>query len=971
MTHRRPFAARAALPLALGLAALAALSPAAAAPAAAQVTPPVRAHLEWRTIRTEHFSVHYPAGAEEWARTFASRLEPAHQVVSAMVGSEPADRIQVVIEDPSGVSNGFAYSLPGTPGLVIWPTPPDPRSQLGNNRGQAEQLAIHEFAHLAHLTRPSRNPRQRFWARIIPFRVAPLARTSPRWITEGYATYVEGRLTGSGRPASAVRAATLRQWALEGKLPTYAQMSASSAFQGGSMAYLSGSAFLEWLVERRGEESLVHLWRRMSARTPRTFDEAFAGVYGGSPADLYDRFTVEVTERALRARDLLRAAGVEEGDTVQALSWATGDPAVSPGGKQVAIVLRGAAGVPPRVVVWSTEAVPDTAYEKARRRLLERDPQDVPAIEWRPRPLRVLTTLLPVGGRGHDTPRFLPGGDSILLTRAEPTGDGATRPDLFVWSWRKGGLRRVTRGASLRNPDPAPDGRSAAAVRCRWGICDVVRVDLRTGALRVLASGTPDTVWYRPRFSPDGRTLAASVQEGGRWRLVLLDAATGERRDLDAGGDGASRYDAAWFPGGRGLVVVSEEGGVANLQAVDLASGRTRALTRVTGAAMAPEPDPATGGILFLSLHARGLDLNRIHPDSVSPGAVAALPPALAPVAPPAPLAVDTLPRAPLPPARPYGTGPRGSRWLPAGGASADGGALGVMVASMDPIGRLTAMLRATYGLEAHPWGASLGGTWRGWRPSVGGEGFWLRHRPSEGDFPALEVLDADLLGGALWAEHAWAGGVGSRSLRVGGSAGRLGFREGEGRERVMGFAEYGFSGARTRGGASASTGLRFSGAAGRTGGETWRRGVASAALALRSGGFYVRGDAVYGRTNEDAPEWERFSVGGPETGIVNPSVLSQHVVMPGIPFGTVRGAEVMVLKASTTLGGLSPFLWAASGDGLERWHRAVGAEFSTDLGPAPLLRIPGARITGGAAYSLDEPLRDEFRLWLGVSYRP
>jgi hypothetical protein len=67
-------------------------------------------------------------------------------------------------------------------------------------------------------------------------------------VSEGYATYVEGRLTGSGRPYGVMRPAMLRQWALEGRLPTYAQLSSWGDFQGMAMAYLVGSAFLEWLA---------------------------------------------------------------------------------------------------------------------------------------------------------------------------------------------------------------------------------------------------------------------------------------------------------------------------------------------------------------------------------------------------------------------------------------------------------------------------------------------------------------------------------------------------------------------------------------------------------------------------------------------------------------------------------------------------------------------------------------------------
>ena len=87
-------------------------------------------------------------------------------------------------------------------------------------------------------------------------------------------------LTGSGRPYSVIRAAILRQWALEGRLPSYGQLDATGGFYGGAMAYLAGSAYLEWLAAQRGgDSSLVNLWRRMSARQDRTFPAAFSGVF--------------------------------------------------------------------------------------------------------------------------------------------------------------------------------------------------------------------------------------------------------------------------------------------------------------------------------------------------------------------------------------------------------------------------------------------------------------------------------------------------------------------------------------------------------------------------------------------------------------------------------------------------------------------------------------------------------------------
>ncbi len=159
---------------------------------------------------------------------------------------------------------------------------------------------------------------------MLPLRLGPVPLRTPRWAVEGYATYVEGRLTGSGRPHGAARAAYLRQWALEGKLPTYAQLSSGGDFAAGAMAYLVGSAYLEWLVAQRGDSSLVAVWRRLSARQPRSFAQAFAGVYGAPPDELYGRFTVDLTRRALAVRDTLAAAGLDTGVLVQRRRWSTG-----------------------------------------------------------------------------------------------------------------------------------------------------------------------------------------------------------------------------------------------------------------------------------------------------------------------------------------------------------------------------------------------------------------------------------------------------------------------------------------------------------------------------------------------------------------------------------------------------------------------------------------------------------------------
>jgi hypothetical protein len=461
-----------------------------------------RPELAWETIETASFRFHYPAEMRLWVTPVAQRMEAYAQAVNALVGNKPAARVTVMVEDPSNVSNGFALPFLEGPVVFLWPTPPSPSPTFGAHRGWGEILAVHEYGHIAHLTIPTRNPKERLLWKLAPTRIGPVARKSPAWVIEGYATYIEGRLTGNGRPNSVGRAAVMRQWALEGRFPIYRDLNASGAYLGGAMRYLVGSAFLEWLAQRKGDQSLNHLWRRMSAREQRSFAEAFRGVYGTSPDDLYGAFYTEVVEKALEARRQLQSArgGVLSGELVQHLAWTTGEPAVSRDGARVAIVLR-AQDRPSRLVVWRTADEPlDSATIRRRQLILARDPEDVAPFDSFPPPKKALKTLYASTGRGHDFPRWFADNERILVSRDEPLGNGASRPDLFIWNTRRGDVRRVTHGAGIRSADPSPDGRSAAAVRCANGICDLVRVDLSSGKWTTVLPGSPFVVWHRPRW---------------------------------------------------------------------------------------------------------------------------------------------------------------------------------------------------------------------------------------------------------------------------------------------------------------------------------------------------------------------------------------------------------------------------------------------------------------------------------------
>jgi len=958
----------------------------------------VRPALDWMTVRTRYFEIHYPAPMEAWTMELASRIDAVRETVSRFVGYAPPRRVTVIVEDPLNQSNGFANSPLDAPFIVLWPTPPDPSGMLGATRNWPELLAVHEFAHIAHLVRPTRNPRERRFWQVLPIRLGPISRRTPRWAVEGYATYVEGRLTSSGRPHSASRAAYLRQWALEGRLPTYAELSGTSEYAGPAMAYLAGSAFLEWLVTQRGESSLVAVWRRLSARQPRTFAQAFAGVYGGPPDELYGRFAVDLTRRAIAVRDTLAAAGLDTGMLVQRRRWATGEPAVSHDGRLMAVALPNRT-TPGPLVVWRTEERVDSARERrAREQLLKLDPEDVPAVPGEPRPKVAVATLRPVRGRGFHSPRFFADSSRLLVAHEDPLGDGAYRTDLYEWNYRAGKLRRITWGAGVQDADPLPDGRTAVAARCQNGSCDLVVVNLTTGTVTVRRRGTPTKPIQHPRVAPDGRFAVANVQERGRWRLALLpldgvaDDHSMEFVDPD---DGANRYHAAFLPGGRALVCVSDAGGVPNVELIELddasngsrQAARARMLTRVTSAVFAPAPNPADGSVFFLALHSRGLDIRRMRltPTSVRPPAARpiALSPTLAPAVPVPATPVDTFARSATEAPRAYGVGPRRHRVLPGGNYSSEGAMLSLALIGADPVGRLGYVLTAGIG-EPSAWrGASLAASWRGSRSflpgvmSVGGTLFLAEQRPSAqrtlGDpVPgSVSALDATHSGGTLGASLGRDFGQSRLTARLGGSLSRLDRPEDGAALRGLAFGEVRGAMRVRRDGYRADLALGAHASRGTTDDAGWSRALGTLSTDVMTPFGGGRLDASLGGS-DGGETFEQFAVGGWASPFVDQPVLSQRIAMPALPAGFAVGRRVATVRASTALGPLRPYYWMAStDDGFDDWARVAGVDVDMANDPFAMLALPAMTVRAGAAYSWDEPFRHRVGFYLGIDYRP
>jgi hypothetical protein len=415
----------------------------------------------------------------------AGRVEGVHAQYLALIGFAYDKPIDILILDPVMEANGMAFPLFQRPHVVLWKTEPEPDSVIGHHHGWAELLVTHELGHMHHLLRPARKPN--LWQRWTAV-LGPVTEKSPRWVIEGYATLIEGKLTGSGRPHSAIRASVLRQWALEGKLPSYEALSGMGGFLGGSMAYLGGSAYLAWLEAQSGDAKILQaLWTRLAGK--RDFEAAFLATFGFGPKDGYQRFCAELTHTALELERRAKAEGLREGEIfTQLKGWAT-DLALSPDGSK--LLARVLDPKKPGLYVWDLKATPKPA---------KRDP-DEPADHAALTPVQAPTRRL---GRIHGALPWKPvwmAADAVGFHLRLPDAEGVLKPHSRQWTFGQG-LRSV----SLPVKPAATEGLTWKEVDGVWNLVDREGRPLtRTLAAAWNPVATPDGQWiYYTQLSASG-----------------------------------------------------------------------------------------------------------------------------------------------------------------------------------------------------------------------------------------------------------------------------------------------------------------------------------------------------------------------------------------------------------------------------------------------------------------------------------
>jgi hypothetical protein len=531
----------------------------AARAASAQLPP----NEHWRTLRTQHFRVHFTADVEAEARRAAVNAERAYAELSTEL-VPPRGTIDLVVSDNVDYVNGYATPFPSNR-IVVFAHPPTDASGLRDYDDWNALVVTHELTHIFHLDR-SRG--------IWKFGQAIFGRNpllfpnlyEPRWVLEGLAVYFESRLTGVGRLESSEHSMTARAAALANRLPTLQELSpGTSRFPGGQVIYIYGSLLFDYLSRTRGPGSIREFVER-GAKTPFPFilTTTSRSAFGMSFQTAWQHWRDSLVREMRTPHDVM------------------------PGWRQ--LTNAGHVTLFPR---WLGDSALIYAGDKGR---------EMPAAYA----VTLSGRETKLGRRNGTSPNVrLPDG-GILFSQPDYLDPYHIRNDLYIE--RRGSERRVTTGARLTAPDARADGE-IVAVQDQPATTRLVRLSPDARMIVPITSTSLEVQWADPRWSPDGSRIAAVKQSGGRSEIVIMDS---DGKTIDSfGATRAINSSPSWSPDGRRIYFSSERSGSPQIYVADVTTFAPT-VARVSDAAtgvFAPEVSPDQTGLATVLFKADGYHL--------------------------------------------------------------------------------------------------------------------------------------------------------------------------------------------------------------------------------------------------------------------------------------------------------------------------------------------------------------------------
>ncbi len=567
-----------------------------AGPIPAQENESNHPELEWFTIKTDHFQVHFHDGSERTGRVVAKIAEDIYEPITTLYGYRPDGIIHFIIKDHDDNSNGAAYYYDNK--VEIWA--PKMTFILRGTHNWLRNVVTHEFSHMISLGASRKITRKvpAFYFQYFgyepekradvlygyPNRIAsyPIPMTVvPMWLAEGMAQFQTPGLDYDQWDSH--RDMLIRTVVQAGKTLSFSEMGVfGKSSLGNERTYNSGYAFTRYLAKRYGTASLQTMAEQLSKPSRFTVDGVLKHLSGMSGSDLYEEWQKELaayyTER-LRTITTHRV----EGTILTSKGIGNTFPSWSPDGRRLAYCGSRSESY----LTLTNLYLYDAATQKSK--------------------------LLKAGV--HSQLSWSRDGKRLTYSRIERGRHGSHFSDLYVYDVERKKEKQLSRQLRAVDPDWSPDGTRIVCVTQKDGTDNLTLYSL-DGTVEHLTRFENGEGLCTPRWSPDGRYIVFSQARNHGRDLVLYDLQTKTSRPLVA--DKGDARDPVFSADGRQIYFSWDQTGIFNIYSVRLDGSERTLWTNVLGGAFMATV-AADGKLAFSNFQYEGYKIAQI----ATPAAIA------------------------------------------------------------------------------------------------------------------------------------------------------------------------------------------------------------------------------------------------------------------------------------------------------------------------------------------------------------
>jgi len=223
--------------------------------------------LDWQTVETNHFIIHYNEKDVAFAAKISVISETVHEKLVPFMKWEPKEKTQIVLVDNTDMTNGYSTPFPQDH-IVLFLVPPPPDSILNNYDDWLELVFTHEYTHTLHLDQHGgiftvfRNLFGKVFFNISSVFTTYPVLLFPTWIHESIAVYNETKFTGKGRGNSSYTELIINTSVLEDNFPSLSQLQTPPPkWPSGLLPYIYGEKFFNYLIDTYGKDYIYKTFR--------------------------------------------------------------------------------------------------------------------------------------------------------------------------------------------------------------------------------------------------------------------------------------------------------------------------------------------------------------------------------------------------------------------------------------------------------------------------------------------------------------------------------------------------------------------------------------------------------------------------------------------------------------------------------------------------------------------------------------